>query len=83
MVTRKVPCKNRIKDIETAAAGVQEVEIGDGWVETNDNMKASDADDVFDLDDEAHVVAEKEDENEEVVDLDDLENETGGDNIFA
>ena len=46
-------------------------------------MKASDADDVFDLDDEAHVVAEKEDENEEVVDLDDLENETGGDNIFA
>lgn len=59
LVTKKVPCANRIKDVEQAAQGVVEKDIGDGWVETNDNLKAADADDVFDMDDEAHVVPDK------------------------
>lgn len=46
-------------------------------------MKADDADDVFDMDDDAHVVPDKvEDDDEECVDLDDLEDE-GNNNIFA
>jgi ubiquitin-like-conjugating enzyme ATG3 len=81
LVTRKVPCPNRIKDVETAAQGVKEIEVGDGWVETNDNLKDENQE-VFDLDDEAHVVPEKaQEEEEEVVDLDDLDDESN--NIFA
>lgn len=53
LVTKKVPCPNRIKDIEDAAKAVQEVEVGDGWVETNDNLKKEVAEEeVFDLDEE-------------------------------
>ena len=83
-MTKKVPCANRIKDVEVAAQGVVEKDIGDGWVETNDNLKAADADDVFDMDDEVHVVPDKaqEDDDEECVDLDDLEEEANN-NIFA
>jgi len=39
LVTKKVPCPNRIKDIEEAAKAVQEKDVGDGWVETQDNLK--------------------------------------------
>ena len=82
MVTKKVPCKHRVKDVEIAAQGVKEVEVGDGWVETNDNLKEQNPDEMFDLD-EAHVVAEKvEEEEEEVMDVDDLEAESDN-NIFA
>lgn len=46
-------------------------------------MKAEDADDVFDMDDDAHVVPDKVEEDEDdCVDLDDLENEEAN-NIFA
>jgi ubiquitin-like-conjugating enzyme ATG3 len=86
LVTRKVPCPNRVKDVEVAAAAVKEIEVGDGWVETNDNMKAADADEVFDLDDDAHVVEDKaEPEEEEVMDLDDLDDldDAAENNIFA
>ena len=71
-----------MKDVEIAAQGVKEVEVGDGWVETNDNLKEQNPDEMFDLD-EAHVVADKvEEEEEEVMDLDDLEAESDN-NIFA
>ena len=42
-----------------AAAAVKEVDVGDGWIETNDNLKEDGADDVYDLDDDAHVVPDK------------------------
>lgn len=98
LVTKKVPCPNRIKDIEEAAKAVQEKDVGDGWVETQDNLKKDEAaDEVFDLDEEeaaqankAHVVEEnKDDDEEEVMDLDDLEAEEEApaqkqtENIFA
>lgn len=58
------------------------MDVGDGWIETNDNLKAADADDVFDMDDDAHVVPDKEEDEDDCVDLDDLENEAEN-NIFA
>lgn len=86
MITKKVSCPARIKDIEEAAKNVKEVDVGDGWVETNDNMKVEE-EECFDLDDAAHVVEEKKDaaaEEEECFDLDDLEaEEKATDNIFA
>jgi hypothetical protein len=57
LVTRKVPSQCRIKDIESAASGIQEVDIGDGWVETNAGATAS-GEEVFDMDSNAHVVEE-------------------------
>lgn len=57
LITRKVPSQCRIKDIESSASGIQEVDIGDGWVETND-QGADKAEEVFDLDMNAHVVEE-------------------------
>jgi hypothetical protein len=33
LITRKVPCLKRIKELEDAASGIQEVDLGDGWVE--------------------------------------------------
>ena len=85
LVTRQVVCEQRIKDVETAAQGVKEVDIGDGWVETNEEKKELEADEVLDLDDEnqANVVPDNDNENEEVVDLDDLEDDNANDNIFA
>jgi hypothetical protein len=84
LITRQVVCEQRIKDIEQAASSVMEVDVGDGWVETQDEQKELDADEVLDLDDEvqAHVVPDADADDDEIVDLDDLE-EDGGDNIFA
>lgn len=87
LITRKVPSQCRIKDIESAASGIKEVEIGDGWVETNAGETAN-AEDVFDMDANAHVVEETKHQQEqamdveEVQDLDDLMNEAPSDNIF-
>ena len=78
MITRKVPCPNRIKDVESAAKNLKEVEVGDGWVEAEDALKAVPNDeDNYDMDAEAHVVEDKvvDEGEEEVFDMDDLENE--------
>ena len=74
MITKKVPCTQRVKDIESAASGIKEVDVGDGWVETNDANKNENADDVFDMDAEEklQVVPDIEEEEEEVFDMDDL-----------
>ena len=78
-------CEQRIKDVETAAQGVKEVDLADGWVETNEEKKELEEDEVYDLDDEdkVNVVPEDDNEEEEIVDLDDLENDNANDNIFA
>ena len=52
LVTRQVVCEQRIKDVETSAQAVKEVDVGDGWVETNEEKQALQADEVLDLDDE-------------------------------
>lgn len=80
LVTKKVSCESRIKDVEVAAQSVQEKDLGDGWVETNDEKKPED-DEVLDMDDEdnkAQVVPDKGgdgDDSEEVVDMDDLDDD--------
>ena len=88
LVTKKVSCEQRIKDIEKAAQEVMEVDVGDGWVETNEEKKEPDAEECLDLEDDiepkAQVVEGGDDEDvEEVVDLDDLEEGGNDDNIFA
>lgn len=57
---------------------MKEVEVGDGWVEAEDALKAvANDEDNYDMDAEAHLVEDKVvDEGEgEVFDMDDLENE--------
>lgn len=50
MITRQVPCQKRIKDIESTAQGVTEVEIEDGWVETKVEDAGLEAQEVVDID---------------------------------
>ena len=78
LITRKVPCRKRIKELESAASGIQEVEIGDGWVEANDTSEAPQ--EAFDLN--AQVVSAEEEKDEAAVDLDDLMAEDAGGDIF-
>ena len=81
LITRQVPCQKRIKEIESSAVGMREIEVEDGWVEAA-KPEGSD-DEVVDMD--AQVVSLKEEEKveeEEVFDMDAMMEE-GGDNIFA
>ena len=33
MITERVPCQKRIKDVESSASAIKEVDLGDGWTE--------------------------------------------------
>lgn len=97
LVTEKVPCLRRIKDIQSDATGVQEKDIGDGWTETftgeaqgelididadeKRTMQVVGGEELVDLDD---MEAEEEKKEEELPDLDDLmDEEPASTNIFA
>jgi ubiquitin-like-conjugating enzyme ATG3 len=94
LVTEKVPCLRRIKDIQSDATGVQEKDIGDGWTETFTGDNKGELVDIdmdeqktvqvvqkeFDLDEEE---AKEEQKQEELPDLDDMMDEPASNNIFA
>lgn len=67
LVTEKVPCLKRIKDLQNDATGVQEKDIGDGWTETSHADKPADLVDIDGEEKATMQVVEKE------VDLDDLD----------
>jgi len=81
-----VPCQKRIKDIESSAKGVQEVDLEDGWVETKVEDSENKNDEIVDIDAVAQVVDEPEQQNndeEEVVDMDEMmEADANGDNCL-
>lgn len=92
-MTEKVPCSRRVKDVENAAQGIEEVDLGDGWTEAVNNDPAA-KDTPMDMD--AQMVPDggqqaKEEEEEEIGDMDDMmaemeeeqKNEAASDNIFA
>lgn len=80
MITERVPCQKRIKDVESSASAIKEVDIGDGWTEavapdTGDDQvvdidNAMQVVDDIDADDDTGAAAAKPDDDE-VVDMDD------------
>ena len=93
LVTEKVPCSRRVKDVENAAQGIEEVDLGDGWTEAVNNDPAA-KDMPIDMD--AQMVPNggqqaKDEDEEEIGDMDDMmaemeeeqKNEAASDNIFA
>lgn len=52
LVTKKVPSYKRIKDLELAAAGIKEHDIGDGWILPEQQIEEG-KDEIMDLDSHA------------------------------
>jgi len=82
-----------VKDVENAAQGIEEVDLGDGWTEAVNNDPEN-KEQPMDMD--AQMVPDtneqkKEEEEEEIGDMDDMmaqmeeeqKNEAASDNIFA
>ncbi len=55
LITERVPCQKRIKDVESSASAIQEVDLGDGWTEARPPEDAGD-DQVVDIDNAMQVV---------------------------
>lgn len=84
LITERVPCTRRIKDVESAANAIQEVALEDDWFEARAPEAGQDGA-VVDIDNEMQVVDDMDamdamDNNggaaaqeEEVADMDDLE----------
>jgi len=80
LITERVPCQKRIKDVESSASAIKEVDLGDGWTEavapdTGDDQvvdidNAMQVVDDIDADDDTGAAAAKPDDDE-VVDMDD------------
>ena len=80
LITERVPCTKRIKDVESAASAIQEVALEDDWFEARPPESGQEGG-VVDIDNEMQVVEDMDDadgggaaaQDEEPVDMDDID----------
>ena len=76
LITERVPCQNRIADVESAAGAIQEIEMEDGWFEARLPEDAI-GNEVGDMDNQMQVVGDSgtggaaQQDDDEVADMDD------------